>query len=37
VVTFEEAGIQKDEEIAVTIDHELSEALADVIRLDERK
>ena len=37
VVTFEEAQIQKDEKIAVTIDHDLSETIAYVIRLDARK
>lgn len=37
LVTFAAAKIQKNEKIAVTIDHDLDEELAMVVRLDERK
>ena len=37
VVTVEQARIQKGEKIAVTIDHDLDETLAIVIRLDAKK
>jgi hypothetical protein len=37
LVTFAAARIQKDEKIAVTIDHDVDETLALVIRLDEKK
>lgn len=37
LVTFASARIQKDEKIAVTIDHDVDETLAIVIRLDEKK
>jgi hypothetical protein len=36
-VTIAEARIVKDEKIAVTIDHDVDETLAIVIRLDEKK
>jgi hypothetical protein len=36
-VTIAEAGIVKGEKIAVTIDHDVDETLAIVIRLDEKK
>ncbi len=37
VVTPAEARIQKNEKIAVTIDHDLDETLAIVVRLDDKK
>ena len=37
VVTFKDARMQKNEKIAVTTDHDFSESIAIVIRLDERK
>jgi hypothetical protein len=37
VVTYAQARIQKGEKIAVTVDHDLDENLALVIRLDEKK
>ena len=37
VVTLAEARIQKNEKIAVTIDHDVDETLAIVVRLDEKK
>ena len=36
-VTFAAAKIQKDEKIAVTIDHDIDETLAIVVRLDAAK
>ena len=36
-VTFAAAAIQKDEKIAVTIDHDVDETLAIIVRLDEKK
>lgn len=37
VVTFANARIQKDEKVAVTIDHDADETLALVIKLDAKK
>jgi len=37
LVTIANAGIAKGEKIAVTIDHDVDETLAIVIRLDEKK
>jgi hypothetical protein len=37
LVTFAAARIERNEKIAVTIDHDLDEELAIVIRLDEKK
>ena len=36
-VTFAAAAIQKDEKISVTIDHDVDETLAIIVRLDEKK
>lgn len=37
LVTFQAARIERNEKIAVTIDHDVDEELAIVVRLDERK
>jgi hypothetical protein len=37
VVTFADARIQKDEKVAVTIDHDADETFAIVIKLDAKK
>jgi len=37
LVGFAAARIQKDEKIAVTIDHDVDETLAIIVRLDEKK
>lgn len=37
VVTYTQAKIQKGEKIAVTVDHDLDENFALIIRLDEKK
>ena len=37
LMTYAEARIQKDEKVAVTIDHDFDESYAFVIRLDEKR